>query len=289
MKKNKALILIDNSDFGEIVLKRGLEWCNQQEIEPIIFYCYEPNNYYYGAEFDIGFSNSFDYIKSNSIKSIKDKVSKYKLNLIVREGNVLSEIIKESNKELYKLIIMGNSGKSFLERILFGYKVDKVLRKVNKDFLLIAEKSGDNYTKAVGLDFSAESNELIEKLDVYINKNEKLSLLALVTPMTIIHLKDELDPSKNFIDQLDKGKEIVLKKIKAIENKVSKSYDTSVIVKKIFDNRVDELLLRELKKNKLNTLMVGPHSRTILDKLFFISVTDLLIKSAEINLYINRH
>ena len=290
MKKKKALIAIDDTDLSYKVLKIGLEWCNSHDYEPIIMHCYEPISYYYGAEFDYGYNSSLiTEMKKKRKDSIKLRLADFSGKFTWKEGNPVDSIVEEANKRTYSLLIMGNSGKGFFERLVFGYKLDQVLKRVDKDILMVSRRVEGVMRKGVGLDFSEETDYLLDNLNSFAKKNESLSLISLITPMTAINIKEDLAANLDFSKQMKDSERIIKAKIRKIKEKLSKQYRVKAIVAREMNNKVDELMIKHIKKNRLNTIMVGPHKRTIMDRIFLLSVTDQLIKSGEVHIFIKRH
>jgi nucleotide-binding universal stress UspA family protein len=134
----KILVPLDGSKYSEKALQRACEIINVFDSEIILLYVVEkslPINLLDRKEYlDIlrKFGNN-TLEKSNKILSKKGIIAK----ILLKEGNIVTEIEKVVKKEKCDLIIVGNKGLGSVTRFLLGSVSNKLAQSSSCSLLIV--------------------------------------------------------------------------------------------------------------------------------------------------------
>lgn len=130
--ENKCLIALSNINDDDFILK-SLKYCESNNFEAIFIHVYENLIYYQDINGIIDYSLDKRLKEDNKDKFFTKIKSKKK---VWKEGCIVTNIVKESSND-YNLLILKNSKKSFLNKILNGSNLSKIINNSKINILIL--------------------------------------------------------------------------------------------------------------------------------------------------------
>ncbi|MGI9533410.1 MAG: universal stress protein [Thermodesulfobacteriota bacterium] len=298
MKLKKILWAFDGSDESKNALKYAVNLARMYNsaikglyvnlIEyPFIFY------YPYYEEFVMEKAGSKEKEFRKKFKSITEDLTKKKIefNSRIVSGYPEDKILSISSKENSDLIVMGVTGRNFIDRMVIGSTTLRVLRKSKIPVLAVKSKRKDKDIKfnklLIPIDLSDKLDlNLMYSLEIADRNSCQITVLYIVSG---IDHSDVLAPS--LINELMSGAEKELKK--AVNNtlkKTDKSEETAgnikIKTKVLFSYNVPLEIADYARKNKFDLISINSHKKNMLKRLFLGSVAEQVIRYSNCNVLI---
>lgn len=225
------------------------------------------------------FSNKFKKL------AVQLKNKKIKLKGMVLRGNPDEVINRVSEVDKIDLIVMGITGRNFIDRMIIGSTTLKVLRKSKVPVLVIKSQSKNiKFNKIlvpVDLSDNLETN-LIFALEHAQKNNCHVTVLYVVKG---INNRDIL--SQSIVKELVGGGEQVLKK--TVNGIIKKIPYGSTGLKKIktrviFANNVPWSITDYARRNSFDLISINSNNKNILKRLFIGSVAEEVIRKSACNI-----
>ena len=298
MQLKKILWAFDGSDESENALKyaaylakfydstiTGL-YVNVIEY-PFIFY------YPYYEEFIMEKASTKEKEFRKKFRSITGDLTKRKIKFSSRiiSGNPEDRIVHISSKDNFDLIVMGVTGRNFIDRMVLGSTTHRVLRKSKIPVLAVKTK---NKKQDISIKKILIPVDLSDKLDLnlkYILEfTEKISChITVLYIVSGIDRTDVLAPS--LIDQLVGGAE---KELNKLINKASKNTgkrpqsreNLTIKTKVLYSPNVPFRIAEYARNNKFDLIAINSHGKKMLRRLFLGSVAEQVIRSSNCNVLV---
>ena len=298
MKLNKILWAFDGSEESENALeiaaylarlyKSGITGLFVNVIEyPFIFY------YPYYEEFVMEKASTKDKKFRKKFRSVDEALTKKKIkfNSRIVSGNPEDMVLSVSDKGNFDLIVMGVTGRNFIDRMVLGSTTLRVLRKSKIPVLAVKAKSKE---KDISIKKILVPVDLSDKLDVnlkYIlefaeNNNCHITILSIVSG---IDHTDVLAPS--LVNELIRGAENELNKLvdKASKNSGKRTNSTKnlrVKTRVLYSYNVPWRITDYARKNNFDLIAINSHGKSMVRRLFLGSVAEQVVRSSNCNVLI---
>lgn len=155
IKMKKVLIAIDYDQTSRKVAETGYSLAQAMSAEVILLHVIADPLYYSSADFSpitgyLGYKDSNPAI-FDSIEGLKEVSGKYldkikhhlgdeKIECVIKEGTLATEIIKASKDYHADLIVIGSHSRGWLEKVLMGTVTESVLKDSKIPVLIVPTK-----------------------------------------------------------------------------------------------------------------------------------------------------
>jgi universal stress protein E len=225
-----------------------------------------------------------DAIKDIVIKSVTESLNEIKeilisnkvkvLEPIIVFGNIVDEIVQKANLEKVNLLLIGSSEKNKKAKFKLGIISEQIIRKSDVPVWLVNSDKKASFSHILcPVDFSEPSRRALYNAILLARKfKSALSILTVYEPLVYVSKRINID--------LDEENEIRLKRVKNEMKAFIKEFDLDGVDHKIEVKcgKVDEKILRAIKKQHIGLLIMGTNGRTGLSRFFMGSVTEKVIR-----------
>jgi hypothetical protein len=267
-KKTKWIVLIDFSDYSEVLIKFTERMCNLLELDIVFIH-----QVYGMAPALTDFETKLEIIEAeklnalNKLKSITSNTLFKNAKYIVSNKNLMSLINEQTHKNGINVVITGLKGTGVLKQLFIGSTTTQIVNEL--DTLTIAIPLQKEIFIPEKLIIAAHYKYPVNKLaleQVLSIFNAKISVLEFIT---VITNEDNINESKKYLSGLSE-------------------YFSSFKVETIIyqgDNVFDEIK-NHMSDNKHSFLITQQGSRTLKDAIFRKFMINELVYHGEIPLII---
>jgi universal stress protein E len=267
----KILIPIDvNTDTKEL-MNATIKLANSYQSEIMLLYVVPDNELK-------------DPIKDIVIKSVTESLNEIKEILIsnkvtVREpiivfGNIVDTIVQKANSEKVNLLLIGSSEKNKNAKFKLGIIAEQIIRNSDVPVWLVNSNHKTSFSNILcPVDFSEPSRRALYNAILLARKfKSALSILTVYEPLVYVSKRLNID--------LEAENAIRLKRVKNEMKTFIKEFDLDGVDHKIEvkSGKVDEKILKAIKKQHIGLLIMGTNGRTGLSRFFMGSVTEKVIR-----------
>jgi universal stress protein E len=225
-----------------------------------------------------------DAIKEIVIKSVTESLNGIKEILISNEvkvlepiivfGNIVETIVQKANLEKVNLVLIGASEKNKRAKFKLGIIAEQIIRKSDVPVWLINSEHKTSFSLILcPVDFSEPSRRALYNAILLARKfKSALSILTVYEPLVYVSQRINID--------LEEENAIRLKRVKNEMKAFIKEFDLDGVDHKIEvkSGKVDEKILKAIKKQNIGLLIMGTNGRTGLSRFFMGSVTEKVIR-----------
>ncbi len=298
MKLKKILWAFDGSDESKNALKYAayLAQLYNSTVNGLYVNVIEYPFIYHYPNYDKFVMEKMDYKEKefrNKFRSIGKDLSKKKIEFVSNIVTGIPEdvILKFSSKENIDLIIMGLTGRNFIDKMIVGSTTLRVLRKSNVPVLVVKSKNKDKdiiiNKILVPVDLSDKLNLNLQYSMEFAEKN-RCQITVLYVFSHIDH-KDELAPSliKELSIAVDKElKKVVDSTLKKVGKTKETNYSVDIKTKVIFSHNKSLKIVEYAKNNKFDLIAINSHRKKMLKRMFLGSVAEQVIRRSKCNVLI---
>ncbi len=143
----KILVPIDFSDHSKLALRYALELANFYQAEITLFHSFDhqihPSFYASGPTSIFEIDSELKQKASDALAEFRDEAGKPKIptRYVFAEGTAYHEIVEQTKKEPYDLLVIATHGLKGLEHFLIGSTTEKVIR--HAELPVLAVKLGE--------------------------------------------------------------------------------------------------------------------------------------------------
>ncbi|MFD1616116.1 universal stress protein [Gelatiniphilus marinus] len=210
---------------------------------------------------------------SDALNEIQELFKKEGLKVskqVIENGNAVNHILKIADKEAVNLILMGSGSKEKKEEFKRGSTTEKVMRQSNIPVWVVkSDKTNKLDHILCPVDFSKHS--------VYALNNAILLAKFFNASLTILGVYEKFSSlSVRFKDEAEKENAKRLKDIETELDTFIKDFDLQDVNYsiKIKDGLAHEQILRTIKEDNYDLLIMGTHGRSGLNRFVMGSVTE---------------
>jgi nucleotide-binding universal stress UspA family protein len=207
------------------------------------------------------------------IKSISTEIRSKKIDLkkvIIERGVPFEKIIREAQNNDYNVIVAGSGNKSDSDAYKLGTTVEKLIRKNQIPVWVVNKEKSKNVEKIVcPVDFSDASHRALKNAIVLSKKfDAELTILNVFTPVNYFSVRFQVNNERE--------NKILKKQLEDEFNSFLEKFDLSQIKysKVIAEGESHKEILKFIKENNIDLLLIGTTGKTNLSRLLMGSVTE---------------
>jgi nucleotide-binding universal stress UspA family protein len=212
-----------------------------------------------------------------------DALKDVPVECLVAEGDVATEVLAEA--EAADMLVLGTHGRSGFEHLILGSVAEKVVRKAHCPVMTIPPAASDA-TKAVpslfhrivaGVDFSdASLHALKYALSLAEEADAHLTVLRVVeVPRELAEWAAESDEGKGYVKR---WKELALTRLHDVVPNDARVY--CHVEERVETGQPYRELLRVAAEQSAGLIVIGAHGHNVLDRMFFGSTAQHLVRQA---------
>lgn len=261
----RMLVAVDFSNSSENVLKNSIKFAKTFQSEITLIHILPD---------DIDDEKVSLLVKSAAsarLKELSDIIKEEGVDIgnpILEYGNYCDKIVNASDKINANLVIVGAGEKLKKDAFQLGTTAEKIIRKSNKPVLVVKnDQTSDIRNIICPVDFSEESSRALHSA-ITLSRMFDAKLLILSVYIFYHHTFTKLDPFKiNEQRKLEQEKQL---------NKFLKEFNLVDInvVKKIAGGEPAEEILKTIKNNNSDLLIMGTTGKSGISKILMGSVTE---------------
>jgi nucleotide-binding universal stress UspA family protein len=262
------LVAIDFSKSSENVLKNSIKFAKTFKSEITLIHILP--DYIDDEKVSVLVKNA----SSARLKELSDKINEEGVdvgNPILEYGNYCDKIVNASDKLNANLIIVGTGEKLKKDAFQLGTTAEKIIKKSSKPVLVVKnDQDSDIQNIICPVDFSEESNRALNSAITLSRMfNAKLLILSVYTFFQHTYRLDQKIINEQ--RKLEQEKELTkfLKEFNLVDINV---------VKKIVGGEPAEEILKAIKKNNSDLLIMGTTGKSGISKILMGSVTEKVIR-----------
>ncbi|HLV39946.1 universal stress protein [Xanthomarina sp.] len=212
---------------------------------------------------------------TTKLKEANDRIANEGLETgspILEYGNYCDKIVSASEKIIANLVIVGSGNKSSDEAFQLGSTAEKIVKKSNKPVFVIKNGRALNIKNIIcPVDFSRESSRALNSA-IIISRMVDAKLVILSVYSHFKHSFAKLDATPiNELRHLEHEKEF--RSFLEGFNLIDLNFE-----KEIVGGEPSEEILKYIKKNKSDLLIMGATGRSGISKILMGSVTEKVIR-----------
>ena len=250
-----------------------------------VFYPITPNYSYYAGYIEEAADKNKKEIERN-FKKIKEQLSRKKINFTskVIRGEVAKSINDLSEDKKAGLIIIGNTGKGLITRILIGSNTLKVLHRSKVPVLAVPGHIEGRKFKLnkilVPIDISEKNlNSLKFAIDLALKTNSSITLIYVLSITNNI-MEYPTKVIEQIINGIDSSLDEIISEAKEIGLSKANGNSLSIRKKHLVDLRPAVKISDYAKNNNFDLIVMNSHSKSKVEKFFLGSVTEEVIRNS---------
>jgi nucleotide-binding universal stress UspA family protein len=220
-------------------------------------------------------------IRSEMNKLLNDSVSENvkSVELLIEKGNPIEQITEVAENKEMNLIIMGEGNHSENEHFKLGSTTERMMQKNEIPLMVVKNESVKPLKKILcPVDFSESSKRALTNAIFLSNRfGAQLTIMNVFTPVEIFSYWINVDNKKENQLQLQQQKTEFDHFLKDFH--INK--DSHVV--KIAQGEPEEEILKEIKNQGIDLLIMGTTGKTGLSKIFLGSVTEKVTREVPCN------
>jgi nucleotide-binding universal stress UspA family protein len=204
------------------------------------------------------------------------------VEMIIEKGNPIERITEVAQKKEMNLIIIGEGNHSKNEHFKLGSTTERMMQK-NRIPLMVVKNEPVKPIKKIlcPVDFSESSKRALNNAIFFSNRfGAQLTILNVFTPVEIFSYRIDVDNKKETQLQLHQQKAEFDDFMKDFH--INKDFHRVKIAK----GEPEEEILKEIKNQGIDLLMMGTTGKTGLSKIFLGSVTEKVTREVPCNFII---
>ncbi|MCM4171981.1 universal stress protein [Arenibacter sp. TNZ] len=261
----RMLVSIDFSNSSENVLKNSIKFARTFKSEITLIHILP--DYIDDEKVSLLVKSA----ASAKLNELSDKIKEEGVDIgkpILEYGNYCDKIVNASDKINANLVVVGAGEKLKKDAFQLGTTAEKIIRKSNKPVLVVKnDQTSDIQNIICPVDFSEESSRALNSA-ITLSRMFNAKLLILSVYTYFHHTFTKLDPVKiNEQRKLEHEKKL---------NKFLKEFNLVDInvVRKIAGGEPAEEILKTIKKNDSDLLIMGTTGKSGISKILMGSVTE---------------
>lgn len=193
---------------------------------------------------------------------------------VITFGNIVETIVKKANLEKVNLVLIGTRNKKAEENFKLGIISENIIRESDVPVGLINTTSTTLFTRILcPVDFSEPSKRALYNAGLLARKySSTLHILSVYEPLEYVSLRLNID--------LDEENATRLKRVYNELDSITEEYDLNGInhISEVKTGIVEEEILKTIKEQAIDLLIMGTSGRTGLSRFFMGSVTEKVIR-----------
>lgn len=268
---NKILVAVDGSEASKNALRQSFQLAVDEKKWITVVAVNPP----YQGDLDlIGISNISEILKGQGAKILEDatKIAEFEkasINVRLEEGEPFEKIVEVAEEENYELIMLGRHGLSGIERALMGSVTARVIGHFKGKTLIIPEDKSIGWKNIlVPSDGSKYSEAAVDEAINYAK-----SYGGSLKIVSAVYTNDEF--LANAPDVVEKMVKKAMTGIENVKNRIQQEgVDVETFVR---EGEPYKIIIDLAEKLNTDTIIMGSHGRTGLQRIFMGSVTSRVI------------